>query len=291
LEKTLQILGDFMKSYSEYNSNKPLSFYTSISDVCEVDIHIHDTYEIYQALSQNIRYFVEGEAYDLNEGDVMITSSREIHRPITVDEKPYARRFIQFDPAMIHTFPDIDYNPLHIFDNRKLGQSNHIVVPSQARSIVETYFATIEAAHISTSPRNHYEAWLALQSFLVELEILFEASHSTHDQTQVIDPRIYNVRKYLDQHYSEAFNLDDLSKHYLIDKYHLSRLFKESTGFTLLEYIQSKRIRYAKTLLLGDQTILEISQQCGYGDYTNFFKTFKKLAKMSPKHYRATLSG
>ena len=278
-----------MNSIIEYFSNKPLYYYQVTTEECSVDIHIHETYEIFQALSPNIRYFVEGEAYDLAEGDIIITSSREIHRPITIDDKPYSRRFIQFDPAMIHVFPDVNYNPLHIFENRKLGQNNHIVIPNHIKSVANTYFSTIEASLINNSPRNLYEGWLALQSFLVELELLFEASHSIKEQSQTLDPRLYKVRKHLDNYYTEPFNLDILSKKYLVDKYHLSRIFKESTGFTLLEYIQSKRIRHAKTLLLGQQTILEISQQCGYDDYTNFYKTFKKITKMSPKQYRATL--
>lgn len=278
-----------MKSYTEYNSNEPLSFHRTTTDDCIVDIHIHDTYEIFQALTPNIRYFVEGEAYDLGPGDIIITSSREIHRPITIDKNPYGRRFVQFDPAMIHTFPDINYNPLHIFENRKLGRNNHLIIPNHIKSVINTYFDTIEATLINSSPRNLYEGWLTLQSFLVELELLFEASHLTQDQSPPIDPRLYQVRKYLDQHYTQAFNLDALSKQHLMDKYHLSHLFKESTGFTLLEYIQSKRIRHAKSLLIGKATILEISQQCGYKDYTNFFKTFKKITKMSPKQYRATL--
>ncbi len=280
-----------MDTYVKYNSNEPLSFYHAITHDCEVDIHLHDSYEIFQALSANIRYFVEGEAYDLNKGDIIITSSREIHRPITIDDSPYDRRFIQFDPSMIPTYSNTDYQPLHIFENRKLGQNNRILVPHHVTSVIDNFFETIHAATISQSPRNLYEGWLALQSFFVELELLFNASNTKQNPPQIIDQRIINIRQYLDKHFTEPFNLDDLSKKNLIDKYHLCHLFKESTGFTLLEYIQSKRIKQAKTLLIGKENISEISRACGYEDYTNFFKTFKKMTKMSPKQYRASLLG
>lgn len=280
-----------MSTYIKYDSHSLLTFHKAFSESCNVDIHIHDTYEIYQALTDNIRYFVEGSAYDLNKGDIIISSNSEIHRPMTVNHKLYGRRFVQFNPSLIQTFIDIDYNPLHIFEDRQLGQHNHLILPPQAESIVDTYFKTIESALINKEPRRLYECRMTLVKFLIELETLYEASVSIEDLPLLTDPRIYKIRQYLDLHFTEPFCLDELSKRHLIDKYHLSRLFKENTGFTLLEYIQSKRIKYAKTLLVSNRSILSISQQCGYGDYTNFFKTFKKLTKLSPKQYRATLLG
>jgi len=280
-----------MVSPAKYNSNHSLIFHHQVTPTCEVDIHMHDTYEIFQALSDNIRYFVEGRSYDLAKGDIIITSSHEIHRPITTNQQPYGRRFIQFDPTLVQTFLDIPYNPIHIFENRKLGYNNQIKIPYLASSLVDRFFATIEASLISSSPRSHYEGWLTLHSFLIELELLYEASHVEKSKIKLVDSEIIKVKNYLDQHYTEPFHLDMLSKTHHIDKFHLSRLFKESTGFTLLEYIQSKRIRHAINLLATQQTILEISQLCGYDDYTNFYKTFKKMTKLSPKEYRDSLIG
>jgi len=275
----------------KYNSSHSLIFHQQVTPTCEVDIHMHDTYEIFQALSDNIRYFVEGRSYDLAKGDIIITSSHEIHRPITTNQQPYGRRFIQFDPTLVQTFLDIPYNPIHIFENRKLGYNNQIQIPSLASSLVDKFFATIEASLISSSPRSHYEGWLTLHSFLIELELLYEASHAEKTKMKPVDSNVLKIKNYLDQHYTEPFHLDILSKMHHIDKFHLSRLFKESTGFTLLEYIQSKRIRHAINLLATPQTILEISQLCGYDDYTNFYKTFKKMTKLSPKEYRDSLIG
>lgn len=279
-----------MKKYVEYDNNSSFSYHRALSDTCEVDIHIHDKYEIYQATSDNIRYFVEGSAYDLKAGDLIITSHKEIHRPITIDSNPYGRRFIQFDPLIIQTHIDIDYNPLYIFENRKLGHNNHIVVPCHALSVLNLHFDTIESALLNNSPKSQYESRITMTLLLMEISSLFDSTSSILDKDTLIDPRIYKIRKQLDNHYTESFDLDNLSKSHLIDKYYLSHLFKENTGFTLLEYVQSRRIMLAKSLLKGNQSITEISQQCGYDDYSNFFKTFKKLMKMSPKKYRATLN-
>jgi AraC-like DNA-binding protein len=74
-----------------------------------------------------------------------------------------------------------------------------------------------------------------------------------------------------------------------MDKYYMCHLFKKTTGFSLLEYVQSKRIQYAKILLHKGVNISEASRQCGFEEYSNFYKTFKKLVKLSPKQYRDSL--
>lgn len=277
-----------MTDYTKYDSPNPFFQHKDISNTCDVDIHMHDHYEIFQALSDNILYYVEGHAYKLAKGDIVITSNKEIHRPTLYNEGPYARRFIQFQSTLIHSFIGIDYSPLQIFDNRQLGHHNHIPIPSHAISVIDDYFDTIESAFILNTPKSLYEGRLILVQFLMELDSLFVSHVSGKASFQSIDPRVYEIRQYLDQHYTDAFSLDALSQNHHIDKYYLSHLFKEHTGFTLLEYVQSKRMMLAKDLLSGDQNITEISQACGYEDYTNFYKTFKKFLKMSPKAYRMT---
>lgn len=275
-----------MTEYINFDSGLPLHIHHEVSETCHVDIHIHDKYEIFQALTDNIKYFVEGRSYILNKNDIVITSNNEIHRPTTIDSGPYGRRFIQFTPLIVQTYDDTPFSPLRIFENRKKGILNHLPLPTDALPFINEHFESIRTNLDTNTPRGQYAARLALTSLLMDLDNLFDDHAKVTSPSENMDPRIYPIRRYLDQHYTEAFNLDAISDFYHMDKYYLSHLFKENTGFTLLEYVQSKRMMLAKTLLDGDLTINEISQQCGYKDYSNFFKTFKKLLKMSPNQYR-----
>lgn len=275
-----------MSNYVKYDSNMPLFYHQTTTDTCDVEIHIHDYYEIFQAQSDNIRYFVEGHAYDLKKNDLIVTTSKEIHRPTVTDQSPYGRRFIQFDPLLVPSYSDLSYQPLQMIENRPLGQHNHLSLPLHALSVIDQYFEGIHSALYNNGPRSLYEARLILTQLLMEIGSLFTSQKAVSRGGATMDPRIYTIRRYLDQHYQEKFNLEALSQTHLMDKYYLSHLFKEETGFTLLEYVQSKRIMMAKTLLKSPANIGQISRQCGYDDYTNFYKTFKKLIKMSPKDYR-----
>lgn len=264
----------------------PLAIGHNTSKQCDVEIHLHDGYEIFQALSPNIRYFVEGNAYDMSMGDVVITSTKEIHRPITINDGVYSRRFIHFNPEIIQLFKDLPYSPLNFFDRRKPGLGNYIPIPSDDLERINALFLEIENSLQDATPRRLYQSRLCLLQLLQALELLHQSSATVAYSPEFNDPRIKEVRTYLDEHFTNKFDLQTISNYHHIDKYHLSHLFKSSTGFSLLEYVQSKRIQKAKSLMIENLSISEISRLCGFDDYTNFYKTFKKLVQESPKHYR-----
>ncbi len=278
-----------MTDIQVYRGAAPLTYYHTTSESCDVDIHLHDIYEIFQALSPNIRYFVEGNAYRLNAGDIIITTDRELHRPVTVEEGLYQRRFLQFEPSIIPAYVDLDYSPLTFFEQRKPGTYNHLPVTGHTSSIVNHYFDVIEEAFRKGDPAHVYWARQTLTEFLLTLDKLYSSSAISGPHPLPVDERIKGILTDLDQHFSEPFHLETFSKTHMMDKFYLSHLFKENTGFTLMEYLQSKRIQKSKRLLSTEKSISEVARACGYEDYSNFFKTFKKIVGTSPKSYRDNL--
>ena len=68
-----------------------------------------------------------------------------------------------------------------------------------------------------------------------------------------------SVKAWLDRNYAEKISLDELAKQFYIDKYYLSKIFKEKYGITINFYISQKRITEAKRLLrFSDKTIEQI---------------------------------
>lgn len=280
---------EFMETTVKYNSGNSFSFTHVVSQDCNLSIHLHDNYEVYKAISDNVRYFVEGTFYDLNSGDIIITNNREIHRPIITNKAPYERSFIQFSPSIFPQIKDINYNPLDLFTNRKHGHLNHIIIPEPAVSVVDKYFESIEACFVLNTDKSKYEARLVLNQLLIELKTIHEGLNIDKHKEHSTDPRIIKILEHLDMYFLDPFDLNEFSKLHHIDKYYLSHLFKSNTGFTLLEYIHSKRIQYAKLLIARDLSLNEISLSCGFNDYSNFFKTFKRLVGRSPKDYKRNI--
>ena len=70
--------------------------------------------------------------------------------------------------------------------------------------------------------------------------------------------------------------------------YYFTRLFKEETGETFLEYLTSFRIDKAKELMKDpDISVKDICSQVGYADPNYFSRIFKKTVGKTPTEYRA----
>lgn len=98
---------------------------------------------------------------------------------------------------------------------------------------------------------------------------------------------LQSIKDYLDLHYQEKITLDSLSEQFFINKFYLTRIFKEQFGLSVNNYLLQVRITHAKQLLrFTDLPIEKISQECGMNDANYFSRTFKKVEGMPPGEFR-----
>jgi AraC-like DNA-binding protein len=273
----------------EINSTKDIFYQYSMSETCKVDIHLHDFYEIYMALSNNLKYFIEGNVYELSRGDIIITNNLEVHRPQVTNSDPYERRYIQFKPQVFSHLLSSDYNPLRIFTGRTPGNGNKIGYPLYKDSPIMDYMDTISELHRVNDSKNQLLIYSYMIQLLVQLDKIYESNRQTLEIIKSIDKRVLRMLNSIEENYKTDIQLQALCDALFVDKYYMSHLFKDATGFTIFEYIQSKRVQYAKKLITEGMPITEVCYACGFQDYSNFYKTFKKLVNQSPKKYRANM--
>ena len=106
--------------------------------------------------------------------------------------------------------------------------------------------------------------------------------HSSPDalEKSTVDPQskfhMEAVREFLEKKYKEKLTLDQLSEEFYINKYYLTRIYKDKYGETINETLQRIRITHAKELLrFTDLSIEEIGLECGLGALNYFSRTFK----------------
>ncbi len=95
------------------------------------------------------------------------------------------------------------------------------------------------------------------------------------------------IKRYLDEHYRENLKIPDLAARFYVSEGYLSRRFKEHTGYTVNDYILSKRMGQAqKMLLFEDRSIKEIALSVGYEDLQYFYHVFRKYSRCTPAQFR-----
>ena len=92
---------------------------------------------------------------------------------------------------------------------------------------------------------------------------------------------------YVNSHLSEDFSLEEAAAAVGVSQFYLSKLFREITGQTFVNYIGGQRLERARSLILEtDFSIKEISAMCGYKDQNYFSKMFKGKFGLSPTELR-----
>ncbi|NRA65653.1 MAG: helix-turn-helix transcriptional regulator [Pseudobacteriovorax sp.] len=95
------------------------------------------------------------------------------------------------------------------------------------------------------------------------------------------------VLDFIKQNYSQTFGLDELAKEAGISRHHFSRLFKETTGRSPMQFVLEYRVQKAKLLLSKQNvTLSEIAAQCGFSDQAHFSRAFKAEYGRPPKSFR-----
>ena len=100
------------------------------------------------------------------------------------------------------------------------------------------------------------------------------------------------VRRVLETHLEEKMSLHALGERFHISVYHLERLFRAYTGYSIGRYRLLCRVAAARELLATtDLPVGEIAARVGIGDMSNFSRYFKRETGQSPQQYRRAHRG
>lgn len=103
----------------------------------------------------------------------------------------------------------------------------------------------------------------------------------------MLEQQIQNAIAYIDQHFNQEINNEEIAKEVNLSVYHFVRLFKRYTGSSPYQYLLDCRMQYAKTLLqTTDDSIESIATLSGFKNLSHFVQTFKKRTQLTPRQFR-----
>ena len=156
---------------------------------------------------------------------------------------------------------------------------------SEDSLICQNYMQIIEQTSNSHVPYMELDVYSKILQILhiVENSIRIDARKPLPTNS---DRLMQEILHYINEHYTENITISSLGQIFHVSDSSLSHKFKDYTNKGIYEYILYKRILKTRELMCQDFSLTEIAFQCGFSDYSNFLRAFKKVTGTSPKEYR-----
>lgn len=251
----------------------------------EFAYHYHDFNKIVISIRGDVTYCIEGKSYELAPYDMVLVNAGEVHRPIIHSSRTYERIIIYISPNFLQSYKQADYDLGLCFDKARQEQSNVLRMPSMKKSKLYQVCRELEASFEDTDYASGLYQNLLFLEFMIQLNRA--AVHDTLDfmETAAANEKILNVLSYLNEHLTEDISIDLLAEHFFTSKYYLMHSFKEETGYTIGNYLTTKRLRYARELVQGGMPVTQACFECGFKNYSTFSRAYKKNFGVSPTQH------
>lgn len=253
--------------------------------------HCHQGMEFLYIHQGRGRVIVNHEVHDLRPGMLFYFQPFQLHR-IDVElspEHPYERTLLTFEPTVFmryfEPFPRLLAYFKHVWNDLL---SEQIMEPDQTSHLLDPLIHRY-GAQFHGWPDKEKQAEFALLTLH-----LFQLLHSFGFGSSISDCSVKRtgrhseaIMQWIEQHYTEPFELDDIAHSLHMSKHYVSRIFRRETGSSITEYTVARKIRQACWLLTtSDKPIERIGIETGFQDFPYFCHIFKKKVGVSPRIYR-----
>lgn len=256
-------------------------------------LHAHQGIELLYIYDGHGEIAVEQQTFPLKSGTLVCFQPYQLHR-VEVPPSPdkcYVRTNVSFDPHLIEPYlspyPELRAFFLRIWKGSLTRQVFDLADNPKLAEYLEDNYTSIQSADAE-----HEEERILFLIGLLRLlkKHVFPAAVLEIKATERTSRHIDRMMEWLESHYSEPFQLGQMSRDLHLSPYHISHLFKQYTGTTVLEYLTLRRIREACSLLANTaMPIQEIGQEVGGFSASYFCQLFKKQKGMTPQHYRTAV--
>lgn len=224
--------------------------------------HYHESIELVYMIKGKARAHVGGSSYDLNEGDIFIGNSQQVHFYENFTAKKLAFCVV-LSNKYTHDFRQVHKNctfPPFLGDKEK---------NAKIYTLLQQWFDFEEKTFLSDC---------AFANLLLDTLIkLYGFADPTAFNT--INAAAIQLINYVTEHYAEPLSLERVAKHFGYSKEYFSKFFKQAVGVNFLSFLNTTRTQMAMELCNNPNVKLsaqEICTECGFNNTTSLYRHLKK---------------
>lgn len=248
----------------------------------QFDFHYHDFHKIIIHLSGNVTYCIEGRTYDLQSNDIVFVNAHEVHRPIIKGNARYERIIIYISQDYLDVYSKENNDIALCFKQASENRSHVLRIPSFFNTKLGSVTKELDNSIEDNEYANELHHEILFLEFMIQLNRAAIQSGSSYITMTPSDAKIVEVIDFLNLNLTSDISVDFLSDKFFISRYHLMRTFKKETGYTIGNYITTKRLQLAQALIDGGSSINDACFSSGFNNYSTFLRAYKKLYNHTP---------
>lgn len=253
-------------------------------------LHWHHALELNYIRSGSGFYLINGVKLPFEQGDIIFINSDDLHRAF--ETKDLVMDIIMFNPSLVAV--DLKYDPELMRPFRELGVQFTNIVDHDTP-------ITVELANLFERMMNEFINRDSASVSLIRADLVrllgLANRHlyvSDQEQAQLKHHGVHAIKEVLrtmETNLNYAWTLKELAQQAHLSSSRFSSLFQQAVGTSPLNYLIQLRLTHSLHLIeTTDTKIIEIAEQCGFRNLSNFNRLFKQHMGNSPSEVRDRIS-
>lgn len=251
--------------YYSHKLDRPARQLTSLSD------HFHTIYEMSYFISGNAEYFIEDKRYPLKPGSLVIVKPGQHHNIHILGPEKYERYVLRFSEYII---------PSDIL--ARFGRYSGCYYVGD--TLIPSLFSRLDY-HVENIGEDKETLKMLFRCVLTEIITYFTHMGGKEGTAiNLLKEDMAVVLDYINKNLDHKLCLEDICREFHYSKSYICHEFSVCMGVPIIQYVRTKKIMYANALLRSGMRPTEVAMQCGFSDYSTFYRMYKKIIGKPPSN-------
>lgn len=244
----------------------------------DCSLHWHESLEICQLLSGNLKFLIDGVVYDMEMGDIVCINAAIPHRTYKPEKGAELRVFRVLSSNLLQIAPTI--KPLKTY----IPHSEISEIAGLEEKLNFILGMLTEGRDVSVNETSPYMQSLSASVYFLMMEH-FAAEGETYQAKNKERKRFFQTLDYVNTHFTEPINVSIVARELFYPRSKLSAIFAKYSGARLGDYINGLRVQRANELMSEGESITDAAFLCGFQNIRTFNHIYKLIMGISPTEF------
>ncbi|MGN0173957.1 MAG: helix-turn-helix domain-containing protein [Acutalibacteraceae bacterium] len=244
-------------------------------------------YKILYIMNENFSFSCENNITHVKSGDMILTMPFEdfsLYGNIKSENNPKIIS-ISIHPTVFNSVHgNIDF--MRVFTNRKKGENN-CYKSEKLREVFDFGYMIKNMMSYVDYNLDEIHFISAIGVIITNLTMIYDKEHNdSQNHSNEYEVKIYD---YICQNFCNNVSINEICEKFSVSPWYVNKATLKFYGRTFKDTVNSLRMWHAYKLIESGTEIKEVSQLCGFANYSGFFKCFKKFFFITPSEMQLRL--